>query len=291
MVLATSNERRPASRYNTRVGTLFLVATPIGNLEDITLRALRVLSEVRLVAAEDTRQTRKLLDRYSIATPMIRYDEHTKGRQTPRLLEELAEGDVALVSDAGTPGIADPGPDLVRAALSAGYAVTSLPGPSAVAAALAGSGLPAGEFSFLGYLPRRQADRLRLLRSQTDEQRTLVAFEVPHRLRQSLADLESCMGSDRPLAVARELSKLHEEWFRGTLGQARTRWQSDEPRGEFTLVIGGRAEASTWAVEAVERELRRHLQLGETPTEAARQVAKVSGWPRRDVYRMALERR
>lgn len=273
------------------MGTLFLVATPIGNLEDISLRALRVLGQARCIAAEDTRRAHKLLERYGIRTPLLRYDEHNKAGQTARILDELAAGDVALVSDAGTPAISDPGADLARAALSAGHVVTSIPGPSAVSAALAAAGFPADQFVFLGYLPRRAADRRRLLESLSGERRTLVAFEVPHRIRESLADLGSSLGPERPVAVARELTKLHEEWFRGTLGEARAHWQEAEPRGEFTLVVAGRAGTSAWAAEAVRQELRRRLSLGSTPAEAARQVARAAGWPKRDVYRMALEQR
>ena len=273
------------------MGTLYLVATPIGNLEDITLRALRLLGTARAIAAEDTRQTRKLLERYGIRTPLVRYDEYSRVPQTRRLLAELARGDVALVSDAGTPGISDPGADLVQAALAAGHAVTSIPGPSAVAAALAGSGLPGGEFVFLGYLPRKPGDRRRLLASLSSELRTLVAFEVPHRVGESLADLEAAFGAQRPVAIGRELTKLHEEWLRGSLAEARARWGSQPGRGEFTFVIGGRGSPAGWDSTAVRRELILRLKRGESPAQAARGVARDSGWPRRDVYRLALEER
>ena len=201
------------------MGRLYVVATPIGNLEDITLRALRLLQEVRLIAAEDTRHTRTLLDRYGIETPVVRYDEHSHARQLPVILRALEQGEVALVSDAGTPGISDPGAELVRAAVRAGHTVSPVPGPSAVVAAIAAAGMPAETFLFLGYLPRRASDRVKLLAKVADETRTMVAFEVPHRLRASLSDLEEALGAERVVALAREVSKVHEEFIHGTLGE------------------------------------------------------------------------
>jgi 16S rRNA (cytidine1402-2'-O)-methyltransferase len=276
--------------YNSRVGTLFLVATPIGNLEDITLRALRTLGEVRCIAAEDTRHTRKLLERYQIRVPLISYHEHNKRARLEEVLGRLELGDMALVSDAGTPGLSDPGFELVRAAIEAGHRVQSVPGPSAPIAALVASGLPTDAFVFIGYLPRRAAERRAMLQSLVEERRTVLAFEVPHRLPQSLADLESVLGSERQLAVARELTKLHEEIFRGTVAAAREHFGAGPARGEITLVIGGAADAPAWDEARVRAALREGKRRGAPPSEAARDVAQASGWPRRQVYRMAMER-
>jgi 16S rRNA (cytidine1402-2'-O)-methyltransferase len=269
------------------VGRLYVVATPIGNLEDITLRALRLLQEVRLIAAEDTRHTRTLLDRYGIETPVVRYDEHSHARQLPVILRALEQGEVALVSDAGTPGISDPGAELVRAAVRAGHTVSPIPGPSAAVAAIAAAGMPAETFVFLGYLPRRASDRVKLLAKVADETRTMVAFEVPHRLRASLSDLEKAFGAERVVALAREVSKVHEEFIHGTLGEVRRGFEKAAPRGEFTLVIAGQ-RAGPWPEDEVRAEVARRMRLGQAPAEAAREVARASGWPRQKVYRMAL---
>ncbi|HLA18725.1 MAG TPA: 16S rRNA (cytidine(1402)-2'-O)-methyltransferase [Dehalococcoidia bacterium] len=196
--------------------TLYVVATPIGNLEDVTLRALRVLREVSLIAAEDTRTTRKLLAAHGIRQRLVSYNDHNKAVRIPRLLHALREGDVALVSEGGTPVISDPGLDLVAAAVDAGFAVTPVPGPSAVTAALAVCGLASRQFTYLGFLPRRAGERRRLLAALRDDPRTLVAFESPHRLRASLTALRDALG-DRRVAVCRELTKRFEEVFRGTL--------------------------------------------------------------------------
>ncbi|OGO08638.1 MAG: 16S rRNA (cytidine(1402)-2'-O)-methyltransferase [Chloroflexi bacterium RBG_13_66_10] len=273
--------------YNSAVGTLYLVATPIGNLEDITLRALRTLSQVRLIAAEDTRQTRKLLAHYQIVTPMLSYHEHNKLARLGEVLAALSRGDVALVSDAGTPGLSDPGLELVRAALRAGHQVSPLPGPSAPIAALVASGLATDAFLFLGYLPRRPLERRRLIETLAQERRTLLAFEVPHRLVDSLADLATLLGADRPVAVCRELSKVHEEITRGTLADARRRFEAEPPRGEVTLVVGGAEEAARWPEEAVRAALEQRAASGVSRSQASREVARLSGWPKREVYRLA----
>jgi 16S rRNA (cytidine1402-2'-O)-methyltransferase len=273
------------------VGTLYLVATPIGNLEDISQRALRVLREVDLIAAEDTRQTRKLLTRYEIDTPLISYHEHNKLKRKKRLLSALEEGDLALVSDAGTPGLSDPGFLLISAALEAGHPISPIPGPSAPIAALVASGLPSDSFLFLGYLPRKRVERTKLLESLARERRTLIAFEAPHRLRAALEDLGEILGKERPVAVCRELTKLHEEIVRGTISYAYEHFTRHDPRGEFTLVIGGSSSAERWDEEAVRLELNVRLAEGLSPSEAAREVAAVSGWPRREVYRLTMEER
>ncbi|MDP2954543.1 MAG: 16S rRNA (cytidine(1402)-2'-O)-methyltransferase, partial [Chloroflexota bacterium] len=218
------------------MATLYIVATPIGNLEDITLRAIRVLGEVGLIAAEDTRTTRKLLSRYSIKTPLTSYHDHNKESKLPYLLRVLQEKDMALVSDAGMPGISDPGYELVVKAVEEGIQVVPVPGPSAVTTALAISGLPTDQFVYLGYLPRRRGQRRLALQEVSGESRTLVIFEAPHRLRDSMEDIRAVLG-DRRLAVCRELTKVYEEVFRGTVSQALEHFT--EPRGEFTLVIAG----------------------------------------------------
>ncbi len=271
------------------MGTLYLVATPIGNLEDITLRALRVLREVDLIAAEDTRHTRKLLRHHGIDRPLTSYHEHNERARLPRLLEALAQGDVALVSDAGTPALSDPGYHLVRAAWEAGHRVVPVPGPSAVTAALAASGLPTDTFLYLGYLPRRAAERRRLLADLAPERHTLVAFEVPHRLRAALEDLVATFGPDRSAALCRELTKVYEEIRRGTLADLAAHFRQVEPRGEFTLVIAPAPEPARWAEAEVRRALAERLAAGLSPSQAAREVAAESGWPRREVYRLATE--
>jgi 16S rRNA (cytidine1402-2'-O)-methyltransferase len=212
------------------VGTLYVVATPIGNLEDITLRALRVLREVPLVAAEDTRVTRVLFRAHDIHTPLVSFHEFTSPTRRGRLVERLEEGDLALVTDAGMPGVSDPGFPLIRDALAAGFAVTPIPGASAVLAALVASGLPTHDFCFHGFVPRTSAQRRRFFRERAESENTLA-----------LADLVEELGPRRPVAVARELTKRFEEVFRGTAEEALAHFRAHPPRGEFTLVIGGRS--------------------------------------------------
>ncbi len=269
------------------MGILYLVATPIGNLEDVTLRALRVLSQAELIAAEDTRHTRKLLTHYQIPARLISYHEHNKLTRLEQVLEALAHGDVALVSDAGTPGLSDPGYELVRAALGAGHAVTPVPGPSAPTAALVASGLATDAFVFLGYLPRRRQERRQTIEALAAERRTVVAFEAPHRLAESLTDLESVLGPQRPVAVCREMTKLHEEILRGTIAEVRRQFEGRPARGEITLVIGGAGEVGRWVEAAVKAALHEKRAAGLSRSEAARQVAAASGWERRQVYRLA----
>ena len=270
------------------MATLYLVATPIGNIEDITLRALRVLGEVHLIAAEDTRVTRKLLSHYDIHTRTTSYHEHNRASKTPVLLAALAEGkDVALVTDAGTPAVSDPGADLVRAALDKGFRVASVPGPSAITAALAASGMPADQFVYLGFLPRRKADRRKLLASLAEEERPVVLLETPHRLRAGLADALDALG-DRPVSVCRELTKLHEEVFRGLLSEAIDHF--DQPRGEFTVIIAG--AQPTRRVQSLERArslIEESRAAGIGATESVRRVVRETGLPRNEVYRLWVE--
>jgi len=219
---------------------LYVIATPIGNLEDISLRGLRLLREVKLIAAEDTRTTRHLLNAHNIKTPLTSYHEHSKRAKLDYLLNYLEKEDLALVSEAGTPGLSDPGYELIVAAIERGISVVPIPGASAVITALVVSGLPTDQFLYLGFLPRRKGQRQRLFSSILDEPRTIVAFETPHRLRKALSDIEEILGNRR-LSVCRELTKVHEEIFRGRVSQAREHFA--EPKGEFTLVIEGKTRA------------------------------------------------
>lgn len=271
------------------MGTLYLVATPIGNLEDISARALRILAQVRLIAAEDTRVTRKLLTHYQIRTPQLSYFEHNKLTRLDHILHELNQGDVALVSDAGTPGLNDPGYELVRAALQAGYQVSAVPGPAAPVAALVTSGLPTDSFLYLGYLPRKSSERRAALGRLVDLPYTLVFLESPHRLTDTLADMELVLG-DRSAAVARELTKLHEEVWRGSLSQARLHFR--QPRGELVLVIAGSQETiqPRWAQAQVKAAVLERLAAGDALTVVAAKLARESGWSRREIYKLASAR-
>jgi 16S rRNA (cytidine1402-2'-O)-methyltransferase len=271
------------------VGTLYLVSTPIGNLEDITLRALRILKESTLIASEDTRLTRKLLSRYDVHTRQVSYHEHSPASRLDSLLRALQVGDVALVSDAGTPVLSDPGFAAVRAAWEHGHQVCSIPGASAPLAALVASGLATDTFSFLGYLPRQRAERRRRLESVEHDPATLIFFEVPHRLRSALIDMEAAFGPDRPAAVCRELTKIHEEIRRGPLSELRRHFAENEPRGEFTLVVAGAVPGGRWTEAEVRQALLRRRRQGDTPSRAARHVAEGSGWKRSDVYRLTLK--
>ena len=266
--------------------TLFVVATPIGNLEDVTLRALRVLREVSLIAAEDTRTTRKLLARHGIRARLVSYNEHNKAARRRQLLAALRDGDVALVSEGGTPVISDPGHDLVTVALEEGFDVTPIPGPSALTAALAVSGLSTRQFTYLGFLPRRAGERRRLFAALRHDPRTIVAFESPHRLRKSLSDMHAEWG-DRRIAVCRELTKRFEEVFRGSIGEALERFT--EPRGEFTLVVEGATASATPSLDAARHDLSRRRADGEPAKRAVAEVTRRYGLPRRQVYRMWLE--
>ena len=266
---------------------LYVVATPIGNLEDISLRALRILREVRLIAAEDTRKTKRLLNAYRIQTPMTSYHEHNKKIKLDYILNHLKEDDVALVSEAGTPGVSDPGYELIRAATQAGIPVVPVPGPSAVITALVVSGLPTDRFLYLGFLPRRASARKQALKSVAQETETLVILEAPHRLQPTLNDLQLLLG-DRQIAVCRELTKLHEEVFRGTIGQAIARFT--EPRGEFTLVIEGKKEEERQVSnEDIEQRLCDMYQSGARTKEAIVRVAGETGLSRRELYRTFLK--
>ena len=269
------------------MSTLHLVSTPIGNLEDITLRAIRFLGEVSLVAAEDTRTARKLFSHHGIQNRLVSYNEHNMRTRTPQLIRALDSGDIALISEAGTPGISDPGFELITAAIAAGHNVSPVPGPAAPIAALTASGLPFREFTFIAFLPRRATERRRLFASLAEAPRTLVCFESPHRVRAALSDIAATLG-DRRVAVCRELTKLHEEVFRGTVSEAIAHFA--EPRGEFTLVIEGAAETTP---DVPDEELRSRLnavrKTGVSTKDAVSRLAKDTGLPRRRIYALSIE--
>ena len=265
-------------------GTLYLVATPIGNLEDITYRAVHLLGECDLIACEDTRQTRKLLDHYGIARPMLSYHEHNEAARTPELVARLCAGEsIALVSDAGMPLISDPGSRLVQTAIEAGIPVQPVPGPSAMVAALSASGLDAEAFRFCGFLPAKPGQRARALEALNDETATLVFYEAPHRILATLADVARLLPG-RPVVVARELTKLHEEFLRGTAAEVRESLAArGAVKGEITLLVGRGREAAdnTPLAAAVEERMR----AGMSRMEALKAVARRRGLSKREVYR------
>jgi len=272
------------------MGTLYLVATPIGNLQDLSPRAIRILREARLIAAEDTRHTRALLAHFDIHTPLTSYFEHNKLAKLDKILAELSQGDVALVSDAGTPAINDPGYELVRAALDAGHAVSPVPGPSAPIAALAASGLPTDRFLYLGYLPRKRGERKSFLAQVAHLPYTLIFFETPHRLLEALEDLKSVLG-DRPMCAAREISKVHEEFVRGRISQVRAHFTEAQPRGEFVLVVGGQVSAGNpaWERETLLAAIQKEKAAGKKARAIAAALAAPSGWPKREIYALVVE--
>ena len=266
---------------------LYVVATPIGNLEDISRRALRTLGEVRLIAAEDTRKTKRLLNAYDIKTPMTSYHEQNKRSKLGYILAKLEEGDVALVSEAGMPGISDPGYELIIATSQRGIPVVPIPGPSAIITALAISGLPTNRFTYIGFLPRKPGERRRQLDSVAGEPGTIIALETPHRLRAALGDILLTLG-DRRVAICRQLTKLHEEVFRGTISQALEYFT--EPRGEFTLVIEGKGEKEKPELTRdIEQKLQRMRLSGVTAKEAIAKVAGETGLSKKELYRAWLK--
>ena len=273
-------------------GTLYLCATPIGNLEDITLRVLRILKEVDLIAAEDTRRTQKLLNHYEIETPSTSYHEHNKQSKGQWLLEQLKAGkNIALVTDAGTPGISDPGADLVLLCYKENIPVTSLPGAVAGITGLILSGLSTKRFAFEGFLPSDNKKKKEILKFLSDETRTILLYEAPHRLRQTLKELSSVIDVKRKMTLARELTKKHEEIFRTTLGQAIDYYQEQEPRGEYVILIEGKSlerlqkeEQQTWNTWSILEHMQFYLDQGISVKEAMKRVAKDRGVPKREVY-------
>jgi 16S rRNA (cytidine1402-2'-O)-methyltransferase len=268
-------------------GTLYVVATPIGNLEDITYRAVRILSEVDLVAAEDTRHSRKLFAHFGIQKPLVSYHDHNEQQRQEELVKRLQAGeDVALISDAGTPCIADPGYRLIASCHATGITVVPIPGPSALITALSAAGVSIERFAFEGYLPQKAKARADLLRKLNGEQRTLVFYETPHRLAATLADLVEIMGAEQPLVVARELTKMYEEFFRGTAEEAVTRFAREPARGELVLVIPPSTQGPQMNVRDALRKLLNEGDLSRR--EAVKLIAKEYGLPSSDVYRESL---
>jgi len=268
-------------------GILYIVATPIGNLEDITMRALRVLREVDWVACEDTRQTRKLLEHFGVVKPMMSYYEHNEAARAAELVERLETGvSVALVTDAGTPLVSDPGYRLVQAAIAAGVTVVPIPGPSAAVTALSAAGLPTDAFRFCGFLPAKSSQRKKLLEELKAETCTLIFYETPHRILDALEDVGAVMGS-RPTVVGRELTKLHEEFLRGTAEEIRAQLASrPSVKGEMTLLIGKADEAAELDDTPLEDAVRLAEQQGLPRMDAIKQVAKKRGLSKREVYRL-----
>ncbi len=272
-------------------GVLYIVATPIGNLEDITLRALRVLKEVHLIAAEDTRHTRMLLDRYGITRPVTSYHEHNERTKAHALVERLKRGEsIALVSDAGTPTLSDPGYRLVCEAIKAQVPVVPLPGPSAVTALLSVSGLATDRFVFEGFLPARKGQRRERLVRLREEKRTMVFYEAPHRLKESLGDLLEILG-DREAVMGREITKIHEEFVRGRLSEIRARVESKEPRGEVALAVRGSEQESAPAEDLITAEIEQLRKKGLRVKEIAELLGEKFSCPKREIYRLALEKK
>ncbi len=272
------------------MGILYLVATPIGNLEDMSPRAIRILREASLIAAEDTRHTGILLKHFDISTPATSYFEHNKLTKLDSIIAKLRDGDVALVSDAGTPAINDPGYELVRAALASGFDVKPVPGPSAPIAALTVSGLPTDAFLYLGYLPYKAGERRKTLEQIANLPYTLIFLESPHRVIESLEDILSTLG-DRCICVGREMTKMFEEYWRGQVSGALEHFSSQPVRGEFTLVVEGKTKEANekWAEEQLLKAIKKELKSKKSAKEISAELAKQSGWPKRDVYKKVTE--
>jgi len=271
------------------MGTLYLVATPIGNLEDMSPRAVRVLREAILIAAEDTRHTGKLLKHFKIETKLTSYFEHNKLNKIDLILSKLEDGDVAVVSDAGSPAINDPGYELVVAALASGYEVRPVPGPSAPIAALTVSGLPTDSFLYLGYLPHKATERRKFVGRIANSPYTLIFLESPYRIVEALEDILSELG-DRRICVAREMTKMFEEYWRGNVSGALEYFKSQPARGEFTLVVGGVEKSlGKWSEEQTVAAIKSGLEAGESPSRLSKRLAEESGWNKREIYRLIQE--
>lgn len=278
-------------------GTLYLCATPIGNLEDMTFRVIRTLKEVDLIAAEDTRNSIKLLNHFEIKTPMTSYHEYNKIEKGHKLIEKLQEGqNIALITDAGTPGISDPGEELVKMCYEARIEVTSLPGAAACITALTLSGLSTRRFAFEAFLPTDKKERQEILKELSEETRTVILYEAPHRLLRTLAELEEIFGAERKLTVCRELTKKHETAFRTTFSQAIAYYEETEPRGECVLVIEGKSreqirkeEVDRWSQMSLSEHMEHYTSQGIDRKEAMKYVAKDRGMTKREVYKALLE--
>lgn len=275
-------------------GVLYICPTPIGNLEDITLRVLRILGEVDLIAAEDTRRTVKLLNHYGISTPMTSYHEHNKNQKGEYIINLLQQGKkVALVSDAGTPGISDPGEELIRRSIDLGIEVVSLPGPTAIITALVASGLPTGQFFFQGFLPRDAKRRKERLKGLKNQMGTIVLYVSPHRLIEVLKDCGEILG-DRKVVVARELTKVYEEFLRGRIAEVRDLLKEKGIKGEFVLLIEGKDEEEAeeekpWQNMSIKEHLQWNMQKGFSKKEAIKKTAQERNIPKRQVYSESID--
>jgi len=271
--------------------TLYLVGTPIGNLEDMTFRAVRVLQQASVIAAEDTRHTGKLLHHFQITTPQISYHDHNSQQRIPQLIKRLQAGEaIALVTDAGMPGISDPGCELVRACIEAQLTVIPIPGPSAVVTAVTAAGLPCDRFTFEGFLPVKGKSRTARIAALKSEPRTAVFYESPHRILKTLTELETVLGPDRPVAIARELTKRYEEFWRGSLADAIAHYTATTPKGEFTLLIAPAiATPIALSTDEIITELKKRLAQGQSRTEASRDLAQQSDRSKREIYQLSLE--
>ena len=277
------------AKPSVSAGSLYLVSTPIGNLGDMSYRAVEVLTSAALVVAEDTRHSRRLLDHYRITTPLSSYHEHNEAKETPRLVTRLRAGDsIALISDAGTPLISDPGSRLVSAALAAGVPVVPIPGPSSVMAALVASGMPLDRFAFYGFLPRKGRERTELLEEIVGSRSTVVLFEAPNRVGATLEALVQAGAGERAAAVARELTKQFEEFKRGTVGELATLYSKADPKGEVVLVVSG-AEAPAVSEAELNDAARKLKASGKRPREIMNHLVGALGAPRNLAYRIAHE--
>lgn len=280
-----------------KTGTLYLCATPIGNLEDITYRVLRTLKEVDLIAAEDTRNSIRLLNHFEIKTPMTSYHEYNKIDKAYQLVAKMREGkNIALITDAGTPGISDPGEDIVRICYEEGIPVTSLPGAAACITALTMSGLPTRRFAFEAFLPRDKKEHQAVLEELKTETRTIIIYEAPHHLVRTLQELSDTLGGDRRLTICRELTKRHEEKLQMTLADSLSYYEFNEPRGEYVLIIAGRSreemkkeEQAGWEALSLEEHMAHYESQGIDRKEAMKHVAKDRGVSKRDIYQALLK--
>jgi 16S rRNA (cytidine1402-2'-O)-methyltransferase len=271
-------------------GTLYVVGTPIGNLEDMTFRAVRILQGVDIIAAEDTRHTGKLLQHFQVKTPQLSYHDHNRSSRIPELLEHLSNSkSIALVSDAGMPGISDPGYELVKACVEAGILVVPIPGASAAITALSAAGLATDKFIFEGFLPAKSQQRRERLEFLATERRTLIFYESPHRLRETLQDFAQIVGSDRQIVLAREITKLYEEFWRGTVAEACSYYSQKEPQGEYTVMMAGiPATQPQLTLLQIKAELKQMIAQGISRSQASRELAKFTSLPRREIYQIAL---
>ncbi|WP_033152478.1 16S rRNA (cytidine(1402)-2'-O)-methyltransferase [Pseudobutyrivibrio ruminis] len=280
----------------SQTGTVYLVATPIGNLEDMTFRAVRILKEVDLIAAEDTRNSIKLLNHFEIDTPMTSYHEFNKVEKAVTLIEKLKEGqNIAVITDAGTPGISDPGEELVRMCYDEGIEVTSVPGPAACITAVTMSGQACRRFAFEAFLPKDKKERRRVLEETKNETRTVIIYEAPHHLIGTLKELAEVLGEDRGITLCRELTKKHEEKEKTTIGGALKSYETKEPRGEYVLVIAGKSKAevleearAAYEDMTIEEHMDMYLSKGMDKKEAMKAVAKDRGVSKRDIYNALL---